>query len=266
MAVLMSALLPVWSHMATREKEEELIFRGKQYARAIGLFQRKFANTAPPTIDVLVEQRFLRKKYKDPITNDDFQPHLRQPGHAAAGSADRRPRQRPGQQRRATLSTPAQQAAAGRIRQHRRGVAGRRHRRDLEEQGRVDQDLQRPRRDTTSGRSSTFRRRSGRGSQAACRRRAGRGRPGQQGSRVRSACSRAPRRCPGRMAAQGPQAGLRVRSAESAADRAAESIPSAIRSNAVPTHRWPTFTPITPGQRRRRRAVTIASCNARRTS
>ena len=60
--------------MATREKEEELIFRGRQYARAIGLFQRKFANTAPPTIDVLVEQRFLRKKYKDPITNDDFQP------------------------------------------------------------------------------------------------------------------------------------------------------------------------------------------------
>ena len=51
MAVLMSALLPVWSHMATREKEEELIFRGRQYARAIGLFQRKFANTPPPTID-----------------------------------------------------------------------------------------------------------------------------------------------------------------------------------------------------------------------
>ena len=74
MAVLMGALLPVWSHMATREKEEELVFRGNQYARAIGLFQRKFANTPPPTIDVLVEQRFLRKKYKDPITKDDFQP------------------------------------------------------------------------------------------------------------------------------------------------------------------------------------------------
>lgn len=74
MAVLMSALLPVWTHMATREKEEELIFRGNQYARAIGLFQRKFANTPPPTLDVLVEQRFLRKKYKDPITKEDFQP------------------------------------------------------------------------------------------------------------------------------------------------------------------------------------------------
>jgi type II secretory pathway pseudopilin PulG len=74
MAVLMSALLPVWSTMAKREKEAELVFRGNQYARAIGLFQRKFANTPPPSIDVLVEQRFLRKKYKDPITNDDFQP------------------------------------------------------------------------------------------------------------------------------------------------------------------------------------------------
>ena len=74
MAVLMSALLPVWSHIAQREKEEELIFRGKQYARAIGLFQRKFANTPPPSIDVLVEQRFPPKKYKDRIRKDDFQP------------------------------------------------------------------------------------------------------------------------------------------------------------------------------------------------
>ena len=74
MAVLMGALMPQCTTLATREKEQELIFRGNQYARAIGLFQRKFANTAPPTIDVLVEQRFLRKKYKDPIANDDFQP------------------------------------------------------------------------------------------------------------------------------------------------------------------------------------------------
>jgi type II secretory pathway pseudopilin PulG len=73
MSVLMSMAMPVWSHMVKREKEEELIWRGKQYARAIGLFQRKYANTFPPTVDILVEQRFLRKKYKDPITNDDFQ-------------------------------------------------------------------------------------------------------------------------------------------------------------------------------------------------
>ncbi len=74
MAVLMSMALPVWSQFAKREREAELIWRGQQYARAIGLFQRKYANTFPPNVNILVEQRFLREKYKDPITNDDFQP------------------------------------------------------------------------------------------------------------------------------------------------------------------------------------------------
>ena len=106
MAVLMSALLPVWSHMATREKEEELIFRGRQYARAIGLFQRKYANTAPPTIDLLVEQRFLRKKYKDPITNDDFQPiYANQAAIQPPGGGPTS--QRPGQS--VSTTTPAPQ-------------------------------------------------------------------------------------------------------------------------------------------------------------
>jgi type II secretory pathway pseudopilin PulG len=73
MAVMMAAALPVWSHFAQREKEEELIWRGEQYRRAIMLFQRRYANTFPPTIDILVEQKFLRKKYKDPITDDDVQ-------------------------------------------------------------------------------------------------------------------------------------------------------------------------------------------------
>ncbi len=113
MAVLMGAVLPAWTTLATREKEQELIFRGNQYVRAIGLFQRKFANTPPPTIDVLVEQRFLRKKYKDPITNDDFQPiYANQAAQAvtAPGGATR-PGQAggTGQQGSARLSTPAQQ-------------------------------------------------------------------------------------------------------------------------------------------------------------
>src|SRR5438128_2268383 len=72
MAVMMTVAMPVWKHTAQREKEEELVFRGLQYVHAIGMFQRKFANAYPPNIDVLVDQRFLRKKYKDPITNDDF--------------------------------------------------------------------------------------------------------------------------------------------------------------------------------------------------
>lgn len=43
MGILMSALIPVWTTAVQREREAELVFRGEQYARAIGLFQRKYA-------------------------------------------------------------------------------------------------------------------------------------------------------------------------------------------------------------------------------
>ncbi len=72
MAVMMTVAMPVWKHQVQREKEEELVFRGKQYVKAIELYGRKYANTQPPSLDALVEQRFLRKKFKDPITNQDF--------------------------------------------------------------------------------------------------------------------------------------------------------------------------------------------------
>src|SRR5205085_4843326 len=87
MAVLMSAALPVWKQLAQREKEEELVFRGEQIAHSIGMFQRRFANAYPPNLDVLVQQKFLRKKYKDPITNADFVPIPQ--GQAAAPQAGR---------------------------------------------------------------------------------------------------------------------------------------------------------------------------------
>lgn len=74
LSVVMLVALPTWRQQSQREKEIELIFRGEQYARAIALYQRKLAGTFPPSLDVLVEQKFLRKKYKDPITGDDFMP------------------------------------------------------------------------------------------------------------------------------------------------------------------------------------------------
>jgi type II secretory pathway pseudopilin PulG len=89
MAIMMTAVMPVWRQAAQREKEAELVFRGEQYARAISLLQRKTVGALPPSFDFLVEQRFLRKKFKDPITNDDFVPILLSasapPGAAAPG-------------------------------------------------------------------------------------------------------------------------------------------------------------------------------------
>jgi type II secretory pathway pseudopilin PulG len=73
MAVFMTVAMPVWNTQAQREKEAELVFRGEQYARAIRLYQGKTANALPPSVEVLINGRFLRKKYKDPITGGDFQ-------------------------------------------------------------------------------------------------------------------------------------------------------------------------------------------------
>ena len=70
MAVMLSVAMPTWSQMIRRDKEEELIFRGTQYARAINQYQRKFANASPANLDLLIEQRMLRKKFRDPFSPD----------------------------------------------------------------------------------------------------------------------------------------------------------------------------------------------------
>lgn len=84
LSVMMLVALPAWRHQMQREKEAELIFRGEQYARAIGLYQRKIAGTFPPSLDALVDGKYLRRKYKDPITGDDFVPIY---ANSAAGLA-----------------------------------------------------------------------------------------------------------------------------------------------------------------------------------
>ena len=70
MGILASILLPVWNQVAKREREAELIFRGEQYARAVELYQRRYVGAYPPDLETLVEQRFLRRMYADPMTED----------------------------------------------------------------------------------------------------------------------------------------------------------------------------------------------------
>ncbi len=90
MAILMTALLPVWKQQARREKEAELAFRGEQWARAIYLFTTKNGGQYPPNLDVLVQGRYVRKKYKDPMTADgEWQPIFlgQQPQQGRGGQA-----------------------------------------------------------------------------------------------------------------------------------------------------------------------------------
>jgi type II secretory pathway pseudopilin PulG len=115
MAVLMTMAMPVWNTQAKREREAELVFRGEQYARAIALYQRKFANALPPSVDVLVNDKYLRKKYKDPVTGGDFQllsgasvqANAGVPGGQVPGQAT------PGRGSAGTGTTPGQQTSAG---------------------------------------------------------------------------------------------------------------------------------------------------------
>lgn len=65
--ILMSAALPVWSQAAQREREAELVFRGEQYARAVALYQRTNPGAFPPDVKTLIEERFLRREYRDPM-------------------------------------------------------------------------------------------------------------------------------------------------------------------------------------------------------
>jgi type II secretory pathway pseudopilin PulG len=57
-----------------RDRDEEMIWRGQQYTRAIGLYYKKYGHY-PHTIDDLTKSdtqiRFLRKAYKDPMNTDD---------------------------------------------------------------------------------------------------------------------------------------------------------------------------------------------------
>jgi len=59
-----------------RDREEELIHRGVQYSRAVRRYFKKFGRY-PTRIEELENSnniRFLRKRYKDPITGKDFKP------------------------------------------------------------------------------------------------------------------------------------------------------------------------------------------------
>jgi type II secretory pathway pseudopilin PulG len=67
LGVFLVAAVPLWQKAVQREREQELIFRGYQYMQAIERYQRKYPGAYPPSVEVLVEQKFLRKAYKDPF-------------------------------------------------------------------------------------------------------------------------------------------------------------------------------------------------------
>jgi len=67
-------MLTYYHQQMKRDQEEELVHRGVEYERAIRKYYRKFGSY-PATVEMLEDSnhmRFLRKRYKDPITGKDF--------------------------------------------------------------------------------------------------------------------------------------------------------------------------------------------------
>jgi type II secretory pathway pseudopilin PulG len=88
--VLMAAGTKTWRYLVQDSNEEELLFRGKQIADAIQRYQKKNANALPPSLEVLVKGKFLRKAYKDPMTKDGKWRFMR-PGEAIGAPPVARP-------------------------------------------------------------------------------------------------------------------------------------------------------------------------------
>ena len=71
MGIMLAVALPSWSSVIRRDREEELIFRGFQYAEAIRCFNRRY-HRYPVKLAELMETspRSIRQLWKDPMTED----------------------------------------------------------------------------------------------------------------------------------------------------------------------------------------------------
>jgi type II secretory pathway pseudopilin PulG len=70
LAILIMGVAPSIATIMKREREKELLFRGKQYARAIALFQRRYGRFPTELKELYANRpRTIRKLFKEPICN-----------------------------------------------------------------------------------------------------------------------------------------------------------------------------------------------------
>ena len=94
LAIGLTVAVPVLETELRREKEEELIFRGRQYVEAVRLYQMKNPGRFPASLKELEEKRFLRKLFKDPMTaGGEWNVILPMADPGQAGAGRQRPRQ-----------------------------------------------------------------------------------------------------------------------------------------------------------------------------
>lgn len=114
MMILIGAAAPTWRYVMQDDREQELFFRGDQIARAVEEYQRKNGNAFPPSFEVLVKGKYLRRQYKDPMTRSGKWRIVR-PGEAVAttGTSSTTGTTGPGPGRRPSPSPSAPPSALG---------------------------------------------------------------------------------------------------------------------------------------------------------
>ena len=72
LGVGLSAAVTLWSQVLQRDREAELLFRGEAIIRALERFQQDRPGTLPETLEELVEGKYLRRAWLDPMTGRSF--------------------------------------------------------------------------------------------------------------------------------------------------------------------------------------------------
>jgi type II secretory pathway pseudopilin PulG len=84
-AILMLKARDMWEREMQRDLEAELLFRARQYVTAIELYRKKNPNMFPTSLELLYEKKFLRKLYKDPMTEEGTWNVVMRSGKPGAG-------------------------------------------------------------------------------------------------------------------------------------------------------------------------------------
>ena len=66
MMIMLAAAVPSWRYVMRNDAEEELLFRGGEIADAVARYQRKNGNALPPSLEVLVKGKYLRRAVQGP--------------------------------------------------------------------------------------------------------------------------------------------------------------------------------------------------------
>ena len=124
----LTAAVTLWSQVVQREREAELLFRGEAVVRALERFQEDRPGALPETLDELVEGKYLRRAWTDPMTGRSFRilraEEQTAPATSVLGATRPRPTNPAGEEDREPADSEAEQQDADAAPESATGITG----------------------------------------------------------------------------------------------------------------------------------------------